>query len=37
MKRKELMSEYTYDRLVTKYLEQHDPLEMNDPNARGGY
>jgi len=32
-----VMSKYTYERLVTQYLEQHDPLEMINPNFKGDF
>ena len=37
MKNKQIMSNWTYDRLVTQYLEQNDPQLMFDPNEGRDY
>ena len=37
MNKTPIMSSYTYDRLVTQYLEQHDPQLMFDPNEGEDY
>jgi len=37
MKNKSVMSSFTYERLVTNFIEANDPLELSDPNCKGDF